>query len=120
MRTIAHISDLHFGRVDPPVAEALVEDLRAVGPALVVVSGDFTQRARRDQFEAAAAFLKRLPMPQLVVPGNHDLPLYDVATRFVRPLRRYRRFISADMRPMFRDDELLVVGVNSARPLSWH
>src|SRR3954453_24246687 len=94
VRTIAHISDLHFGRVDPPVAEALVSDVHAFAPSLVVASGDFTQRARVGQYKAAAEFMKRLPGPQMVVPGNHDIPLYNLVRRFIFPLTRYRRFIS--------------------------
>src|SRR3954453_20827658 len=88
MRTIAHISDLHFGKVDPPVAEGLIADLAGRKPDLLVVSGDFTQRARARQYEDAAAFLRRLPTPQLVVPGNHDIPMYDwgFIPRFVAPL----------------------------------
>src|SRR5256885_16491624 len=108
MRTIAHISDLHFGRLDSPVAEALVADLQALSPSLVVVSGDFTQRARSSQYADAAAYLKRLPNPQLTVPGNHDIPLYDVSRRFLSPLARYRHYINRDLRPIFQDDELLV------------
>src|SRR3954469_17037950 len=119
MRTIAHISDLHFGRVDPPVAEALVSDVHAFAPTLVVASGDFTQRARVGQYKAAAEFMKRLPGPQMVVPGNHDIPLYNVVRRFFFPLTRYRRYISPDLRPVYRDEELLVVGINSARPFTW-
>ncbi len=119
MRTIAHISDLHFGRVDPLVAEALVSDLHEQAPSLVVISGDFTQRARSGQFAAAGEYLRRLPGPQLVVPGNHDLPLYNLIRRFFFPLSRYRRYISRDLRPIYRDDELLVVGINTARPFSW-
>ena len=115
MRTIAHISDLHFGTVDPAIAEALVQDVAARKPSLVVVSGDFTQRARSEQYRQAAKFLKRLPQPQLVVPGNHDVPLWDVLRRVFRPMERYRRFISNDLMPVFRDDEILVVGVNTAR-----
>lgn len=115
MRTIAHISDLHFGTVDPVIAEALVEDVAARKPSLVVVSGDFTQRARSEQYRQAARFLKRLPQPQLVVPGNHDVPLWDVLRRVFRPMERYRRFISDDLMPVFRDDQMLVVGVNTAR-----
>src|SRR3954471_16734760 len=99
MRTIAHISDLHFGRLDRPVAEGLVADLARHKPDLLVVSGDFTQRARERQFAAAAAYLKRLPTPQLVVPGNHDVPLFDVIRRIFFPLARYRRLISRDLRP---------------------
>lgn len=115
MRTLAHISDLHFGTVDPAIAEALVQDVAARKPSLVVVSGDFTQRARSEQYRQAAKFLKRLPQPQLVVPGNHDVPLWDVLRRVFRPMERYRRFISNDLMPIFRDDEILVVGVNTAR-----
>ena len=115
MRTIAHISDLHFGRIDPPVAEGLVADLRGRTPTLLVVSGDFTQRAKVHQYRQAAQFLKRLPTPQLVVPGNHDVPLWDVTRRFLRPLSRYRRLITRDLMPSFMDEELFVLGVNTAR-----
>src|SRR5688572_25609363 len=118
MRSIAHISDLHFGKVDAPVAEGLVADLNANPPSLVVCSGDFTQRARRSQYRDAAAFMKRLPGTQLVVPGNHDVPLWDFLRRIVSPLGRYRRHISHDLRPVYRDEELLVIGINTARRLS--
>ena len=119
MKTIAHISDLHFGKEVPAVAEALVADLHAMAPTLVVASGDFTQRARRKQFIAARDYLARLPQPQLVVPGNHDVPLFDVLRRFLAPLKRYCRFISADLDPTYSDDEVLVVGINTARSFTW-
>ncbi|HET6250420.1 MAG TPA: metallophosphoesterase [Tepidisphaeraceae bacterium] len=115
MRSIAHISDLHFGRIDPPVAEALVDDLRLHPATLLVVSGDFTQRARVGQYTQAAEYLKRLPVPQLVVPGNHDVPMYNFIRRFFFPLTRYRRHISQDLSPAFQDDELFVLGANTAR-----
>ena len=119
MRTIAHISDLHFGTVIPHVAEGLVEDLTELAPSLVIVSGDLTQRARTGQFEAAAKYLARLPRPQLVIPGNHDVPLFDVARRFFSPLTRYRRHIESDLNPVFQDEELFVLGLNTARSLTW-
>jgi 3',5'-cyclic AMP phosphodiesterase CpdA len=115
MRTIAHISDLHFGRIDPPVAEGLVEDLKVRTPTLLVVSGDFTQRAKSWQYRQAADYLRRLPTPQLVVPGNHDVPLWDVSRRVFSPLGRYRRHISRDLMPTYQDEELFVLGVNTAR-----
>jgi 3',5'-cyclic AMP phosphodiesterase CpdA len=115
VRTIAHISDLHFGRIDAPVAEGLVEDLKLRDPTLLVMSGDFTQRARSLQYQQAASFISRLPQPQLVVPGNHDIPLWDVFGRFLFPLNRYQKYISPDLFPEYRDDELLVLGVNTAR-----
>jgi 3',5'-cyclic AMP phosphodiesterase CpdA len=119
VRTIAHLSDLHFGREDPRVVEAVLEDLAAGRPDLVVVSGDLTQRARRRQFQAARAFLDRFPAPVLVVPGNHDIPLFDLARRFFRPLARYRSLVTSDLAPLFQDDEVAVLGVNTARSNVW-
>ena len=119
MRVIAHVSDLHFGTEQPDVAEALRLDLQQHQPALVVVSGDLTQRARRNQFAAARTYLARLPRPQLVVPGNHDVPLYDVIRRFAAPLKRYCHFIGRDLDPTFSDDEILVLGLNTARSFTW-
>ena len=79
-----------------------------------MVSGDFTQRARSRQFIQAAEYLKRLPTPQLVVPGNHDVPMH-FYKRFIAPLRGYRQYISRDLHPLYQDDEMMVVGVNTAR-----
>ena len=76
MRTLVHLSDLHFGRTDPAVIEPLLASVHAQRPDCVVVSGDLTQRAKPDEFRQARAFLGRLPEPQVVVPGNHDVPLY--------------------------------------------
>lgn len=119
MRTIAHLSDLHFGTEISPVAEALAAELDESRPSLTIVSGDLTQRARRAQFSAARDFLARLPKPQLVVPGNHDIPLFDLFRRFLAPLRRYRHFIEGDLDPTFSDQELHVVGLNTARSFTW-
>lgn len=119
MKILAHISDLHFGAHVPAVADALCADLHALAPQLVVVSGDFTQRARRTQFVQARDYLRRIPQPQLVVPGNHDIPLYDVFRRFLFPLGRYRRFVSPDENPVFSDSEIFVAGLNTARSLTW-
>lgn len=115
MRTIAHISDLHFGRVESPAVEALLGELERFRPTLTVISGDLTQRARVSQYREAAAFLRRIPGPWFAVPGNHDLPLFDLVRRALRPLARWRRFVSRDVNPVWIDDELMVLGVNTAR-----
>jgi 3',5'-cyclic AMP phosphodiesterase CpdA len=115
VRIIAHLSDLHFGAVDVTLVTPLLDALGGIVPDLVAISGDFTQRARRRQFAEARAFLDRLRWPVLAVPGNHDIPLFDLARRFLDPLGRYRTFISADLAPVFADDEIVVVGLNSAR-----
>jgi 3',5'-cyclic AMP phosphodiesterase CpdA len=119
MRTIAHISDLHFGREDPVVTAALLRDLQAIPPHLVAVSGDITQRARRREFLAARAFFAAIPAPRLVVPGNHDIPLYDIASRFLRPLHGYRHHLGEETDPFHEDTEIAVMGVNTARSLSF-
>lgn len=119
MRTIAHLSDLHFGAEDPQIAEALLRDLSEQQPQLVVVSGDLTQRARTSQFMAARDYLDRITVPQIVVPGNHDVPLHNFVDRMLRPLTRYRRWITSEMFPFFQDDEIAVAGVNSARSNTW-
>ena len=115
MRVLVHLSDLHFGRVDHRLLSPLAERVRAVHPHLVVVSGDLTQRAKAAQFRDARRFLDTLPRPQLVVPGNHDVPLYNVFQRFLQPLLKYRRYISPELEPEFVDAEIAVVGVNTAR-----
>jgi 3',5'-cyclic AMP phosphodiesterase CpdA len=119
MRTLVHLSDLHFGRVDAALIDPLVAHVTGLAPDVVVVSGDLTQRAKSGEFRAARAFLDRLPKPQVVVPGNHDVPLYRVWERFLRPFGKYRRHIDRDLEPTFVDDEIAVVGVNTARSLTF-
>ncbi len=119
MRVIAHLSDLHFGRVDPGVLEPLRKAVRELEPHAVVISGDLTQRAKAREFREARAFLDTLPRPQIVVPGNHDVPLYNVVKRFFAPLDNYRRYISPDLEPTYIDDEIAIVGINTARSLTF-
>ena len=117
MRTIVHLSDLHFGKVDLAVLTPLAEAVGALAPDVVVVSGDLTQRARTAQFLEAKAFLARLPLPQVVVPGNHDVPLHNIVHRLVRPLEKFQRYIEPNLNPSFVDAEIAVLGVNTARSL---
>ncbi|MDQ6894652.1 MAG: metallophosphoesterase [Acidobacteriota bacterium] len=114
MRTILHLSDLHFGRVDPTTLDPLVEAAREIRPDVVAISGDLTQRARRGQFRQAREFLDRLPGTPIVVPGNHDVPLYNVAARFLFTLSNYRRYISEDLEPFYSDGEIAIAGINTA------
>jgi 3',5'-cyclic AMP phosphodiesterase CpdA len=121
MARIAHLSDIHFGAHDPKVVSATEAWLQARRPNLVIVSGDFTQRARVEQFREASAWLNRLRADGfniLAVPGNHDVPLYDVMRRFAAPLDRYKRYISNDLCPWFENDEVAVLGINTARSLT--
>jgi 3',5'-cyclic AMP phosphodiesterase CpdA len=92
--------------------------IATVKPDLVAISGDLTQRARPREFSEARRFVERLSGPTLVVPGNHDIPSYNLFSRFVRPLHQYRRHISKDVAPFFVDDEIAVMGINTARSLT--
>ena len=118
MRTIVHLSDLHFGRADLGLLEPLRNAIYAAQPDLVVVSGDLTQRARKRQFQQAGEFLESLPQPQVVVPGNHDIPVHNVYARLFRPLHRYRKHIHPELLPSYVDDEMAVFGLNSTRSLT--
>ncbi|HZH27225.1 MAG TPA: metallophosphoesterase [Azospirillaceae bacterium] len=118
-RTLAHISDLHFGRIRDEVVEALLADLAAAAPSLIIISGDFTQRARKGQYEAARRFLDRLCTPWLAVPGNHDVPTFDVVSRYLRPLTYFKRYITKDDYPLYIDEEIAVIGINTARAWVW-
>lgn len=116
MGLVLHISDTHFGTEQPPVVDALLELAREQSPDLLVLSGDVTQRARRGQFGAALDFLRRVPVPEvMVLPGNHDIPLFNLLDRFVFP---YRNHCAAfpDLEPEFESPELLVIGINTTRP----
>ncbi len=113
---IAHLSDVHFGRIaHPDVVDAIIDDVNGAAADLVVVSGDFTQRARTRQYRAAATMLASFDVPWLVVPGNHDVyPWWRPVSRLVNPLRRYRRWITANLTPSFVKPGLAVLGINSA------
>lgn len=115
MTVLLQISDPHFGTERVPVVDALVALARQQRPDLFVLSGDVTQRARPAQFQAARAFMDRLGGLVLAVPGNHDLPLFDLWTRLRRPYGRHMAAFGTDLEPVHASPDLLVVGVNTTR-----
>lgn len=118
---LVHISDLHFGAIDPAMPPGLRRAIAATDPDLIVVSGDLTQRGRRAEFEHAAAFLKSIPYPQLVIPGNHDIQgSWMFWQRFLCPWRNYQTHLSPDLNPTWRSAAMIVAGANSARPAGWY
>ncbi len=117
---ILHVSDLHFGPpFVPEVAEAAMRSAHQLNPDAIVVSGDLTQRARRDQFLAAREYINRFPkVPTLVIPGNHDVPLYRVAERLADPHKLYKEIISEDLNTVLRLNNAVFVGLDSTAPRS--
>lgn len=115
MRLIAHISDLHIGTEVPDIMQALTRDLKKASPHILLVSGDLTQRARKYQFALATEFLNQFPIPKLVVPGNHDVPLFNLYGRLINPLAKYHFFFPSVAESDYQDDQLLILGLNSTR-----
>lgn len=115
MRTLLHISDVHFGPPHlPRVAEGVLELIGEGRPDVVVLSGDLTQRAKPEQFRQARRFVDAIPVPTVVVPGNHDVPMYRFWERIFTPFAAYRRHFDEELEPIWRDDNLLIVGINTA------
>ncbi len=116
--TLLHISDLHFGPpYVPRVGEALLRIAPQLSPDVIVVSGDLTQRAKREQFAEAREFLDQLPnVPHLVVPGNHDVPLFRIVERFRTPRALYQQYISPELSTVLRFEEAVIVGLDSTSP----
>lgn len=122
MARLVHLSDLHFGAHDDDLVEAVERKIEELKPDLIVISGDFTQRARTEQFKEACCFLEHLRdagHEVLGVPGNHDVPLYDVLRRFLSPLTRYRRYIDETLCPFIELPGIAVLGINTARSLAF-
>ena len=119
MLTIMHVSDLHFGPpYRPEIGEALVKIAPSLQADVTVASGDFTQRAKPEQFQAAKEFLSRLPaVPCIVTPGNHDVPLFRVAERLLSPYQNYKTYISTELDTVLRHDNAVFVALNTTDPL---
>jgi 3',5'-cyclic AMP phosphodiesterase CpdA len=115
MVRLAHISDLHFGAIDPKAQAALKASIDAAKPNAVIVTGDLTQAGRRREFAEAARFLESLDFPLLVTPGNHDAPVYNVGLRMADPWRRFRRILGAETDAVLEIAGATIVGLNSAR-----
>jgi len=113
---LLHLSDPHFGTERPDVVAALTRLAQELKPALVIASGDITQRARAGQFDAARAFIDSLGAPALVVPGNHDIPLLNLAARLFAPYRGHQRVFGETLEPRVVLPQVWIAGLNTTRP----
>jgi 3',5'-cyclic AMP phosphodiesterase CpdA len=120
VRTVFHISDVHFGPPHlPELSQGVLDFVEIHQPDVVVISGDLTQRAKPRQFREARKFVDRIPVPVVVVPGNHDVPLFRVWERLFSPLGAYRKYFSEELEPVYRDDEVFIVGIDTAFNLTF-
>lgn len=114
---LLQISDTHFGTERPEVVEALVRLVHEQRPQVLLLSGDITQRGTPGQFAAARAFIDRLAVPTvLALPGNHDIPLFNLPARLLRPYAGFVRAFGPELEPTFENDAVLVLGLNTTRP----
>lgn len=119
MRLI-HISDLHFGTEIPALVQSLRDHVMATPADVVVVSGDMTQVASHTEFKRAYDFLHSLDLPLFCIPGNHDIPRYNLVERFADPYGRYQQYFGGDMMPILLSDNVCMIGINTARPILPH
>lgn len=113
---IIHISDLHFGAHNTTIIAPFLKDLALLKPDLIIISGDLTQRAKIEQYQLLQSFLKGLPAPFLAVPGNHDIPFHNFFSRFFQSFKYYKKFVSPSLEVKFQDQNVNILGVNSAVP----
>ncbi len=112
---IIHLSDLHFGTEKDNIINKLLDSLNQAKPDLTIISGDFTQRAFTQEFQKTKDFLNNLPCPAFCVPGNHDIPAYNLIERFFEPYQKYQNFINKDLCPVYENEKIKLAGLNSAR-----
>lgn len=117
---LIHLSDLHFGTESDALLNGLVEAIQKIGGDLLVISGDFTQIGSDQEFRTAREFMDRLAMPSFCVPGNHDVPHYNLWQRLTHPFRKYRRHIIPNLNPHIENQDLVMLGLNSARGVLPH
>jgi len=116
MTLLLQVSDPHFGTERAPVVAALEALVREQRPDVMLLSGDITQRATRAQFAAARSCVDRLALPALVaIPGNHDIPLFNLAARLLWPYARYAHAFGKELEPHFENPEVLVLALNTTR-----
>ncbi len=117
IKTLLHLSDLHFGTEKPGLVDCLIRDCQQINPDIIVVSGDLTQRARPEQYRAAKKFLANFnDKVILTVPGNHDISLYNIIERFCYPFAKYRQWICPDLCSHYADEHVAILGINSVTP----
>lgn len=111
---VAHLSDPHFGTIRMGVGEGLLNILREVQPALILLTGDITQRARVDQFKAAKYFIDQIGAAAVIaVPGNHDISLGNIYERIFHPYKGYENIFKQKLDQNIVLKDLCITCLNS-------
>lgn len=116
-RVIMQISDIHLGPYfNHERGELIIREAHEIQPDLLVIAGDLVMRADfKAQWLMARDYIEQLPQPRLIVMGNHDVPQYNQIARYLWPTARYRKYISPILNPVWECEDMVVVGMNTAR-----
>jgi 3',5'-cyclic AMP phosphodiesterase CpdA len=118
MPTLIHLSDPHFGPShNSHLDEIVLNEITMLNPEVVILSGDFTMRARYNEYAQAREFLNRIPKPTLAIPGNHDQPIFNPIERLTRQYARYQKYIRAEIDSLLAINGLFVLGLNDNHPI---
>lgn len=117
---IIHLSDLHFGTESEALVNGLVGAIASLKHDLVIVSGDFTQIGIDHEFKTARDFMANLPAPTFCVPGNHDVPHYNLWHRIISPYKKYQEYVIDNLSPLIENPQVIILGLNSARGILPH
>ena len=117
---LLHLSDLHFGTETSSMEIILLEKIRKISADLVVISGDFTQTGSEPEFIQAKNFLQELGLPALCIPGNHDIPRFELVERFHNPYRKFKKHIAEDLAPVLHYEDVCIAGITTSRPALPH
>ena len=116
MTRLLQISDTHFGTEQPQVMQALLALAHAEKPDVLVLSGDITQRASAAQFRRARDFCDQLAIPRMLsLPGNHDIPLFNIFGRMFNPYAAYLDAFGPELEPQLQTASLCLLGVKTTR-----
>ncbi|MDE2301903.1 MAG: metallophosphoesterase [Sphingomonadales bacterium] len=116
--TLFHVSDLHFGAEDREALDWFADEVARERPDGIVCTGDITMRARHREFAAATHWLAALAAPVMVLPGNHDMPYFNLVERFTRPYARYRRLHASNHRDLALHG-VAVIGLKTIARAQW-
>ena len=115
MTSIIQFADIHFGVEDKDAMAALAATVKTLKPDVTVICGDITQNGKKDEFYAARDWIRTLPGPKVITPGNHDTPMFGLLQRFFDPFGRYNRIIAPLSEPHFTDQYVSIMPLNTSR-----
>lgn len=112
-----HLTDLHFGCEDKAALAAAAKYIDEHRPDAVIVTGDISKDGLQQELEDACAWLRALPVPVMITPGNHDVPYYNPIGRIFYPWRRFSRGARGLRVEPWHTEDWSIIPINTARAM---